>query len=648
MAVKVKAGIVGILMLAGSTVFAGSVPAGPFLHPLFSDNMVLQRDLPIRVWGWTWPGMKVTVSLNGKSATAIGDGEGKWSACLDPFPSGGPYTLVVTGPEQATVKNVLIGDVWLCAGQSNMGLGITQVNHADAEIAGANYPHIRLLRMPNLMAVVPEPTAVIRWQGCTPESIRQMNFSAVAYFFARKLNRDLNVPIGVIEAEWGDTRAEAWTSARGLGTMNDFRDRVANLIQQSGNLSWETDVWWSQCDPMADQGLNWQSPGRDVSGWKTIVQPKRWDSSDLIPFDGLVRCRKDITIPPALAGKPALLELGPVNDADIAYVNGIKVGSGQGDNFRFYSVPAGRLKAGANTIAVCVFDGGGTAGGLYGLPEQMNLKIQNGAGIVVMNLAGDWRYEIGTSVDEIEPYPLQLEPYDVTLLYNGMIAPLVPFNLKGVAWYQGESNANDNRSIQYRTLLPTLIKDWRSNFNIPKLPFLVVQLAGYGEPVKDPTEPCRWAELREAQLLTTQKLPNCGLVVTADIGDSKNVHPKNKQDVGYRLALAAEGIVYGRKIEYSGPIYNNMKIEGRSIRLYFDHVGQGLVAKDSDLLTGFVLAGADGKFIPAKAVIDGPTVLVSAPSVSRPVAVRYNWAGFPRGNLYNRAGLPASPFRTDR
>jgi sialate O-acetylesterase len=475
-----------------------------------------------------------------------------------------------------------------------------------------------------------------------------MDFSAAGYFFARKLNRDLKVPIGVIEAEWGATHAEAWTGATGLAAMNDFRDRVTNLIERADRLTWETDIWWSWCDPAARNGHNWPSPGRDVSGWKTMVQPKRWDSPDLVNFDGIVRFRKDITIPPALAGKPALLELGPVNDADIAYVNGIKVGSGSGDTFRYYAVPAGRLKAGANTIAVCVFDGGGTAGGMYGLPEQMNLKIQNGSGVVTVNLAGDWRYEVGTSIEEIEPYPMQLDPYEVTVIYNGMIAPLVRFPLKGVAWYQGESNAIDRRSIQYRTLLPTLIRDWRSDFGMPKLPFLVVQLAGYGDPVNDPVEQSDWSELREAQLLTTQTVPNCGLVVTADIGDSKNIHPKNKQDVGYRLALAAEGMVYGRTIEYSGPIYTHMKIEGRSIRLFFDHVGPGLVAKGSDLLEGFALAGADGKFIPATAVINGPTILVSALSITRPVAARYNWAGFPRGNLYNRAGLPASPFRTDR
>ncbi len=325
-------------------------------------------------------------------------------------------------------------------------------------------------------------------------------------------------------------------------------------------------------------------------------------------------------------------------------MNGVKVGSTSGyADQREYQVPAGVLKAGRNVIAVRVLDTL-SGGGFWGEPQRMTIQAGD---LSAIPLAGDWLYHTALPLAQEDTVPPQIagnNPNEITALYNAMISPLIPFSIKGAIWYQGESNAG--RPGQYRTLLPTMINDWRSRFGVGKFPFLIVQLASFTDPVSDPVQG-GWAELREAQLLTALNTPNCGLAVAIDIGEATDIHPKNKQDVGRRLALAAEGIAYARRIVYSGPVYKRMKIEGDAIRLYFDHVGGGLLAKGADKLKGFAIAGADKGFVWGDAVIEGKTILVSAPSIKKPVAVRYGWANFPNGNLYNKADLPASPFRTD-
>jgi sialate O-acetylesterase len=452
----------------------------PFLSPMFTSNMVLQRGIADPVWGWTSPGQEVSVRIHGKTARAVADADGKWMARVGPLPTGGPYTMTVSGPQNVELSNILVGDVWVCSGQSNMEMGIGNVNQAKEEIAAANYPKIRLFTVAKSVATEPRTSLSGKWDVCTPETVAAggwNGFSAVAYFFGRELHRQLNIPIGLIHTSWGGTIAEAWTSAEALDTMPDFQNAVSQV--------------------------------------------------------NLMR-RRGVTATPG-------------NNPNVA-----------------------------------------------------------------------------------------------TVLYNGMIAPVIPYGIKGAIWYQGESNAG--RAYQYRTLLPTMINDWRSRWGVGDFPFYIVQLANFTPLNAQPVD-SDWAELREAQSMTAASLPNAGIAVTTDIGDAADIHPKNKQEVGRRLALDALANTYGKKVEYSGPAFRSMKREGNKIRLRFSHA-RGLTARGGQL-QGFSIAGADRKFVWADAVIEGDSVVVSSPQASSPVAVRYGWSNNPPNNLYNAAGLPASPFRTD-
>jgi len=628
--------------------------AKPFLHPLFTDNMVLQRGMADPVWGWTTPGKVVTVSLNGRKARAIAGADGKWMAKIGPFKAGGPYTLDVSGPQTVTLKNVLIGDVWICSGQSNMEFGIGNVNNAPAEIAAANHPSIRLFKVSDTTAISPRETVPVNaaeghWQVCSPQTIVMggwNGFSAVGYFFARDLQQSQHVPIGLIESNWGGTEAEAWTSARALKTLPDFQPAVAALQQSveneknGGTHASALAAWYARHDPGSTGGLGWADPAQDISAWKTMSLPQFFQDAgdpELANINGVVWFRRTFDLPAGAAGKDAILHL-LADDNDTTWINGTQVGATEGYNTpRAYKIAAGLLKPTGNVIAVRVLDTGGK-GGIYGAPAGLNLEFPGGA----LSLTGPWSYKLGTALPANDPVPaLQSgNPNVVTVLYNGMIAPLIPFGVKGALWYQGETNAG--RGKQYQTLLPTLIKDWRSRFGVGPFPFLIVQLAGW-QPGGD-----AYAELREAQFLTAQTVPNTGIATAIDIGNQTDIHPKDKQDVGARLALVAEARVYGQNVEYSGPVFKSMTIKGGAARISFDHVSGGLMIKNGPTAAGFTVAGADGNFVPADARIDGDSVVVSASQVSSPVAVRYAWGGFPECTLYNKAGLPAFPFRTDR
>ena len=372
--------------------------------------------------------------------------------------------------------------------------------------------------------------------------------------------------------------------------------------------------------------------------------PTQWEQAGLPEFDGVVWFRKEFDLPESAANKDGTLRLGPIDDIDTTWVNGVRVGStSTWTDPRIYKVPGRVLKAGRNVVAVRVLDTGG-GGGIYGQADQ--LKFEPGDGGQPIALAGPWQYKASVPLAQTKPVPQRLDnnPNVTTVLYNGMIAPLVPFGVKGAIWYQGESNAG--RPMQYRTLLPTMIRDWRARFGVGDFPFLIVQLANFMAVQQQPVEP-GWAELREAQLLTALKEPRCGLAVAIDIGEANDIHPRNKQDVGGRLALAARGIAYGQSIEYSGPVFKSMEVTGGKARLRFEHVGGGLVAKGGEPLKGFAIAGADERFVRGEATIEGDAVVVWSSEVAQPVAVRYAWANNPICNLYNQAGLPASPFRTD-
>jgi len=643
---------VALIGLQSSALAASSEP---FLHPLFCDNMVLQRGASDPVWGWTSPGQTVTVSIDGKTAKAVAGPDGKWMARVGPFAAGGPYTLTVTGPQRVTLNNVMVGDVWICSGQSNMQFGIGNADNAAGETANANYPNIRLFMVSNVTSPTPNTTVPVNaaeghWQACSPQTIAMggwNGFTAVGYFFGRDLQQDIHVPIGLIETTWGGTIAEAWTSAEALDTMPDFQSAVANLQKQTAGPAQTYDdklkAWYANHDP-GSVGATWGDPALDVSAWKTMPLPQLFqDAGDpsIANVNGVIWFRRTFDLPAGDAGKDAVLHL-MVDDNDTTWVNGVQVGATDGYNVqRAYNVASSILKPTGNTIAVRVLDTGGK-GGVWGDAAGLRLDVTGGA---TLSLDGPWSYKLGTTLptDNSLPTPSS-NPNVVTVLYNGMIAPLIPFGIKGALWYQGESNVG--RGKQYQTLLPTMIQDWRSRFGSGQFPFLIVQLANLG---KTPTAPGEsgWAELREAQLLTSERLPKTGLALAVDIGNPSDIHPKNKQEVGRRLALNAEAIAYGQKVEYSGPIYQSMTVEGAAIRLHFTHVTGGLVCKNADKLTGFEIAGADGKFVWADAKIDGNSVVVSTPSVPVPTAVRYAWADNPSVTLYNGDGLPASPFRTD-
>ena len=610
---------------------------------MFGDSMVLQRDLAIPVWGWAEPGERVTATMAGMSATAAAGPDGRWSLKLPAFPAGGPHELVAGG---RTFKDVLVGEVWICSGQSNMEWTVNGSRNAQEEVATADFPRLRHFLVPKRVSARPElDVRGASWQAATPGTVG--NWTAVGFFFGRQLLRELDVPIGLIHTSWGGTICEAWTSAEALKTMDDFRPFVESLQapqRDPGEVQKEyeakLDAWRRALEKMdPGQEGKWADRDVDVSNWKTMNLPRAWEQGGLGNFDGVVWFRREVMIPAAVDLR---VSLGPIDDEDVTYWNGTKIGATAGWQApRVYKVPAALVQAGRNVLTVRVLDTGG-GGGLYGRPEQ--LSIEGGP-----SLAGPWSYHVGYDLAKAPGRPAAPpfaggNPNVPTALYNGMIAPVIPYGIKGAIWYQGESNVG--RAKQYQTLFPTMIRDWRSRWGVGEFPFLFVQLANFLPARAEPGESA-WAELREAQELTLGTR-NTGQAVIIDIGEANDIHPRNKQEVGKRLALWALGTAYGKSGAISGPIYDAMSVEGSKVRIRFKHVGGGLVAKDGPLRT-FAIAGADRTWVWADAAIDGETVVVSSPKVPAPAAVRYAWADNPEGrNLYNQDGLPASPFRTDR
>jgi sialate O-acetylesterase len=626
----------------------------PLLHPLFSDHAILQRGVKVPVWGWAMPGDKVTVRFAGKTERTVAQDDGRWMVHFSSLKaSSEPRELSVTNStshESTSIKDVLVGDVWLCSGQSNMEMGIGACN-ASNDIAQANFPQIRLVTVPHRIAFEPQSTFACRWLPCTPDNVMQgtwAGFSAVGFFFGRQLHQELKVPIGLINSSWGGTVAEAWTSYGGLTLLPDMAERLAQFdaakVTTPESLPQRFEMWYGRNDP--GTALGWFRGDFDMSAWKEVKMPQPWEQVGLPDFDGIAWFRREFKLPPAWEGKDLTLSLGQVDDMDTTWVNGVKVGQmNRVDLQRVYEVPSSLVRTGLNTIAIRVLDTGGL-GGLIGKPDQLHIGPTGAPPADTLSLAGDWRLRDSIALTKLPAAPMALDtnnPNVTTVLFNGMIAPLLRFAIKGTIWYQGESNAG--RAAQYRRLLPALILDWRRQFTVGDFPFYIVQLAAYQAVHPEPRDD-EWAELREAQAMTAKVMPHSGLAVAVDIGDAKDIHPKNKQEVGRRLALCALAETYGKKVEYSGPWCKAMKITGAAIHLAFDHMGGGLVAKGGKL-TGFTIAGEDAKFVRADAVIQGSEVVVYSPDVPKPVAVRYAWDINPECNLYNKAGLPAVPFRTD-
>ncbi|MCE9532533.1 MAG: 9-O-acetylesterase [Planctomycetes bacterium] len=633
----------------------------PFVHPLFASDMVLQRDILAPIWGWSTPGDTITVSIDGKKSgeRAVSGKDGKWMTKIGPLPAGGPHVITVEGAKhQATIKNVLAGDVWLCTGQSNMNWPVRLSNNAEEEVKNANYPEIRSFTVnffPSLTPMKLPPPA--KWEVCKPEFAN--NFTGVGYFFAREIHRTQKIPIGIIHSSAGATNAESWTSEKALRKLmpDDFKPELAAFNKLAGegveNFDYFADLekWTGVVDPVSAQKKYATDPDLDTSDWKETAIPKPWQDAGFPDFNGLVWFRHTIEIPKTWVGQELRLHLSIINDSDITWFNGKLIGCHQikGSN-RVYTIAPDLVKAGKNLLTVAILNKEGP-GGFCSNPGNMVILPKSGAEKPIA-LAGTWKAKAAASIKEIKtPFP---EPKvgiyrTITAMYNGMIAPLEPFAVKGALWYQGE--ANGPRWLQYRRLLPTLIADWRERFQVGEFPFLIVSLANYNPLQTKPVEP-GWAEIRESQWRTVRTVPNTGLAMTIDIGDGGNIHPRNKQEAGRRLALTARNIVYGEKnLIYSGPEYAEMKIEGdkkEKIRLSFKHLGGGLMIKPGEKkLTGFVIAGADKNFVWADAVIDGDTIVVSSPEVAEPKHVRYGWAWNPQVNLYNKEGLPAITFRTD-
>jgi sialate O-acetylesterase len=483
------------------------------LPSVIGSNMVLQRNIPVPIWGWADPGEKVKVILGSQVLTTKADKSGAWKVKLSPLSAGGPFELTIQGKNTVKLTNVMAGEVWVCSGQSNMEMRVCHVNDAPNEVAGALNRNIRLFQVTNDLSPDPQRDCEARWEECRPSTVYL--FSAAAYFFGREIQRELNVPVGLIHSSWGGTTAETWMRIEGLQAYPELK----SILDE----------------------------------WAPVLKSK---STELLAYHRKTREWEEDVHHVLYAGKPILPQ--------------------------------------------------------YVEPPKL-------------------------------PVEVTFAPSVPSWVYNGMIAPVVPFGIKGVIWYQGESNAG--KAYQYRTLFPALIKDWRNAWGEGDFPFLFVQLANFGQRRDNPGESA-WAELREAQFMTLS-VPNTAMAVAADIGDGNNVHPKNKQEVGKRLALGALHAAYGKNCVFSGPTYHSMIIQNGRARLKFTSIGGGLTAKGDGILRGFALAGQDHKFVRANALIEGNEVVVWSDEIKEPAAVRYAWEDNPECSLYNREGLPASPFRTD-
>jgi len=599
------------------------------LPSLVSNGMVLQRDIPVKIWGWASPGEKVNVTFKGKKIRAVGDSKGNWACTLPATPAGGPYEITIN---EKSVKDVLFGDVWLCSGQSNMVINMERVKEKySADIASANNPQIRNFFIPPTMSKVEVRTDLpaSSWLPVTPENVLQMG--AVSYFFARDLYAQYHVPIGIINSSVGGTPIESWISEAGLKEFPAYvKDTTRTIPAPPAPRK------------SADRGLSekWASPSYSPKGWKRFSIPGFWEDQGLKDLNGVVWFRREIDIPASLAGLPAKLFMGRIVDADQVFVNREQVGN---ITYQYpprrYIVKNGILKAGKNLIVIRVTNTAGKGGFVPDKRYEMLIGDQQ------FDLQGDWDYKVGEVFPPVEEKPAP-SIFSPTALYNALIAPFITYSLKGIVWYQGESNVG--KPEVYQQLLPALAKDWRTKFNQPELPFLYVQLPGFQDRTMLPAE-SNMAVLRDGQLKSLS-IPHSGMAVTLDLGEWNDIHPLTKKPIGERLALAARKLAYGENIVSSGPIYESNQIEGNRIRIRFRETGSGLSINktDEDELTYFAIAGKDKKFVWAKAIIERNTVVVWSDEVADPVYVRYGWADNPEGaNLINAEGLPASPFRTD-
>ena len=554
--------------------------------------------------------------------------------------------VVRSATDSVVVRDILVGDVWVASGQSNMEWPVASARDAAAAIAAANDSRIRHFKVPTSFAPAPQRDLVGgSWAAADPQHVG--SFSAIAYFFARDLRKSVDVPIGIINTTWGGSRIEAWMSRAALG-LDSARWAARWQAEQDAQRRFAENLRAKIGDvPASDPGYvdgraPWANPALDESAWQSIRVPSLWEQAGYEGMDGIAWYRLSFELTADEAARGVKVGLGAIDDADITWVNGTEIGRTNGYNVpRQYDVPAGALRAGRNVLAVRVEDTGG-GGGIYGAPSSVFLDL----GGARRPLGAGWKFRVGTASLQPDGQHINKVP---TVLYNRMVHPLLGLPIKGVLWYQGESNADGVADArQYAALFRTMITSWRREWRSGEVPFLWVQLANFMAPDSQPPAQSAWAVLRDAQTAALS-LPKTAQAVIIDVGEAQDIHPRNKQDVGARLALAARHVAYGQSVEHVGPTHRSHSARGGEIMVRFDHAGAGLVSRAPDgAVGGFAIAGADRKFVWADARIEGNTVVVSSPQVASPVAVRYAWGNNPtRASLYGRGGLPAVPFRTD-
>lgn len=639
---------------------------------IFSDNMVLQQKSGVPVWGRALPDREVLVKASwGAAVKTVVQMDSLWMVKIKTPKAGGPFSISIKIDDSTIVyRNVLCGEVWLCSGQSNMEMPLGGWPPNDTVFTGsetvknADNSNIRLFTVVRSFSDLKQFNCTGKWTVSSPSEAAK--FSAAAYFFGRKLNKELNVPVGLINASWGGTAVESWISGKNLSQFAEYSTVLNNLSNsRSDFIKLEN---WLKGLPVIDistKEINGRWKGLDFhdslcsridyndAKWPEMNLPVVWETTFLGNFDGAGWFRKKIELPGSWIGKELVLELGPIDDMDETFVNGVKVGGfmedGNWQMIRNYTVPDSHVKDSVLLIAVRILDNQG-GGGIYGKKEQMNVRLKDSSEKI--SIAGSWKFLPVAELRNMKFYvfgeneyfsrprlSVDLSAYVPTALYNAMIHPLIPYSVKGAIWYQGESNA-DNPKL-YRKLFPAMINNWREDWEEGSFPFYYVQIAPYNYGENTHSE-----KLREAQMMTLS-IPNTGMAVTMDIGNVNNIHPGNKKDVGERLALWALAKDYHKKVVFSGPVYKSMKVEKDKIVISFDHAEGGLVLKEIIGENNFLVAGKDGQFKKAFVKVSGNKLVISSPEVIEPLYVRYAWSNTAEATLFNKAGLPASSFRTD-
>ncbi len=623
---------------------------------IISDHMVLQKSKHARLWGKADPDETVKVSLASLSAQVVTAANGRWQVELDT--SGidqGPFDLIIEGKNKLLITDVLIGDVWLCSGQSNMEFSLGADANAHEEIPQSANPKLRHFNLANHASPKLEEDCQGAWEVATPTTVSR--FSAVGYYFGKEIQKGANLPVGILLSAWGGTQIEGWTSAEGFAKLPELsagrEKRLAALVDYGKKIDdfaiayrkWETQ--FSRQDQGAAATVS--DLNAPDSEWKQVTFPGKVSVAGF-PDTGTIWLKRKIIVPPAAVGKAVKIDLGVPHDFESIYWNGEKTGETTLESLpkmtaaHHYEIPSRLVKSGENILAVRLFNATGNSGIL----EKMTITFAPPSGR--LSLIGPWQAKLESELPPLTeearkampsfptaPIPIQYNP---SFLYNGMIHPILPFAIQGAVWYQGEGNAN--RAFQYQKELPNLIQDWREHWGY-EFPFYFCQLPNFIAPTKN-----TWAELREAQSMALS-VPNTGQAVLIDLGDPNNIHPRNKKEVGFRMALVALAKTYKKEIPYSGPVFESMKVEGDKIRVTLQFTESGLITKPANsTLEGFVICGENHQWVPAEAKIDGSTVLVSSPTVPNPIALRYGWADNPTCNLYNGAGFPTAPFRTDK